>query len=56
MIRLQKKIIVGAFAESRVWSLGQAGPLLFTTLQWWGLKLLWPETKADNSERISKMM
>ena len=45
-ICLQEKIIVGAFAESRIWSLGQACSLLLTTLQRWRLKLLRPEKQA----------
>ena len=60
MICLQKEIIVGAFAESRVWSFGQAGPLLLvlsSTLQRWRLKLLRrPEKRVENSVRIARIL
>ena len=54
--RLQKEIIVGAFAESRVWSFGQAGPLLLSALQRWRLKLLRPEKRVRNSVRIARIL
>ena len=55
---LQKEIIVGAFAESRIWSFGQAGPLLLvlSTLQRWRLKLLRPEKRVENSVRIARIL
>ena len=56
---LQKEIIVGAFAESRVWSFGQARPLLLvfsSTLQRWRLKLLRPEKRVRNSVRIKRIL
>ena len=59
LICLQKEIIVGAFAESRVWSFGQAGPLLLvlsSTLQRWRLKLLRPEKRVKNSLRIARIL
>ena len=56
LICLQKEIIVGAFAESRVWSFGQAGPLLLSALQRWRLKLLRPEKEAKNSVRIGGIL
>ena len=56
LICLQEEIIVGAFAESRIWSFGQAGPLLLRTLQWWRLKLLRPEKEAKNSVRIGGIL
>ena len=58
MICLQKEIIVGAFAESRVWSFGQARPLLLVlcTLQRWRLKLLRPEKRVKNSVRIARIL
>ena len=59
LICLQKEIIVGAFAESRIWSFGQARPLLLvlsSTLQRWRLKLLRPEKRVENSVRIARIL